>query len=428
MVAGITIPTFILVGLAAVPYVDRNPSTKPGDRKIAITLFTMLFMFGAIAHDHRLVLPRPRLQLGLAVGAGGVLRAVTVTLLAISTPLVAAIVASRACSTSSPSCSGSRSSARNRQPRADDRRTRQIERRRRKPVEVASPGATSSAGRCSSSLVVFGAQFGGATIAFLWPNLKGGFGSLIDAGNVADIKAEIDGLGRAVYNGTGRFYIVPLRRHADAATSTTRPRASPPRASCRCTSGACTWDAGCRSAAQSKWFECPCHGSKYNGAGEYQLGPAPRGMDRFQIDGRRSGNVLVDTSEVILGPPRGTDTIDQPPQGAVLRGAGIGEADEHAHARLSTSAAGIVLAGRSARSSSWPPAAALLLRSRHARARPRHPPRHAPGPVRRRARDAAAAEAAGLGRRAASRFFVVWIPCDWLREPSDEPRPGARAR
>lgn len=27
-----------------------------------------------------------------------------------------------------------------------------------------------------SSLVVFGAQFGGATLAFLWPNLKGGFG------------------------------------------------------------------------------------------------------------------------------------------------------------------------------------------------------------------------------------------------------------
>ena len=48
MVAGITIPTFILVGLAAVPYVDRNPSNKPGDRKIAITLFTILFMFGGV--------------------------------------------------------------------------------------------------------------------------------------------------------------------------------------------------------------------------------------------------------------------------------------------------------------------------------------------------------------------------------------------
>ena len=47
MVAGITIPTFILVGFAAIPYLDRNPSTKPGDRKVAIMLFTMLFMFGA---------------------------------------------------------------------------------------------------------------------------------------------------------------------------------------------------------------------------------------------------------------------------------------------------------------------------------------------------------------------------------------------
>jgi quinol---cytochrome c reductase cytochrome c subunit, bacillus type len=47
MVAGISIPTFILVGLAAVPFVDRNPSVRPGDRKIAITLFTILFMFGA---------------------------------------------------------------------------------------------------------------------------------------------------------------------------------------------------------------------------------------------------------------------------------------------------------------------------------------------------------------------------------------------
>jgi hypothetical protein len=47
LVAGISIPTFILVGLAAVPFVDRNPSVRPGDRKVAITLFTMMFMFGA---------------------------------------------------------------------------------------------------------------------------------------------------------------------------------------------------------------------------------------------------------------------------------------------------------------------------------------------------------------------------------------------
>ena len=47
MIAGVIIPTLILVGLAAIPYVDRNPSNKPGDRKLAIMIFTMLFMFGA---------------------------------------------------------------------------------------------------------------------------------------------------------------------------------------------------------------------------------------------------------------------------------------------------------------------------------------------------------------------------------------------
>jgi menaquinol-cytochrome c reductase cytochrome b/c subunit len=48
MIAGIAIPSFLLVALAAVPYVDRNPSNRPGDRKVAITLFTIMFMFGSV--------------------------------------------------------------------------------------------------------------------------------------------------------------------------------------------------------------------------------------------------------------------------------------------------------------------------------------------------------------------------------------------
>jgi menaquinol-cytochrome c reductase cytochrome b/c subunit len=49
MVAGVLFaPTLVLLALAVAPFVDRNPSTKPGDRKIAITLFTMLLMFGAV--------------------------------------------------------------------------------------------------------------------------------------------------------------------------------------------------------------------------------------------------------------------------------------------------------------------------------------------------------------------------------------------
>jgi cytochrome b6-f complex iron-sulfur subunit len=163
------------------------------------------------------------------------------------------------------------------------------------------------------SLVVFGAQFGGASLAFLWPNLRGGFGSIINAGPLEDIQAEIADTQAPVYNGAGRFYIVPWdgKPSADAdypAAGVTADGIMPLYQRCV--------HLGCRVpfCGSSKWFECPCHGSKYNEAGEYQLGPAPRGMDRFQItiDG---GNVLVDTSEVILGPPRGTDTISEPPQG-----------------------------------------------------------------------------------------------------------------
>ena len=164
-----------------------------------------------------------------------------------------------------------------------------------------------------TSLAVFTAQFGGATLAMLWPNLKGGFGSVVNAGQLADLKTEIDDAGNA-YNGAGRFYLVPYNgtptEDADYALLGVAAEGIMPLYQ-KCV------HLGCRVpfCSSSKWFECPCHGSKYNGAGEYQLGPAPRGMDRFAISVDGSGNVLVDTSKVITGPPRGTDTISEPPQG-----------------------------------------------------------------------------------------------------------------
>jgi hypothetical protein len=46
-IAGVTVPTIVgLIGFMAVPYVDRNPSTKPSDRKFAVMLYT-IFMAGA---------------------------------------------------------------------------------------------------------------------------------------------------------------------------------------------------------------------------------------------------------------------------------------------------------------------------------------------------------------------------------------------
>jgi quinol-cytochrome oxidoreductase complex cytochrome b subunit len=48
MVAGVLVPTLFFGLLFVLPYADRNPSSKPGDRKIAIVLFTMLLMFFAV--------------------------------------------------------------------------------------------------------------------------------------------------------------------------------------------------------------------------------------------------------------------------------------------------------------------------------------------------------------------------------------------
>jgi cytochrome b6-f complex iron-sulfur subunit len=73
---------------------------------------------------------------------------------------------------------------------------------------------------------------------------------------------------------------------------------------------------GCRvpSCATSQWFECPCHGSKYNRVGEKQAGPAPRGLDRFVFE-LSGGSLVVDTGNLVLGPPIGTDTTNQSPEG-----------------------------------------------------------------------------------------------------------------
>ena len=47
-VAGVTIPQWIIVGFMAAPFIDRNPSTKPADRKLAIVLMTIFMCFFAI--------------------------------------------------------------------------------------------------------------------------------------------------------------------------------------------------------------------------------------------------------------------------------------------------------------------------------------------------------------------------------------------
>jgi menaquinol-cytochrome c reductase cytochrome b/c subunit len=48
MVAGVTIPGMALFVLILAPYIDRNPSNKPEDRKFATSLMTIHLMFWAV--------------------------------------------------------------------------------------------------------------------------------------------------------------------------------------------------------------------------------------------------------------------------------------------------------------------------------------------------------------------------------------------
>lgn len=73
---------------------------------------------------------------------------------------------------------------------------------------------------------------------------------------------------------------------------------------------------GCRVSfcTASRWFECPCHGCKFNLAGEYKLGPAPRGLDRFKMQVAGT-SLIVFARTTIEGPKRGTNTTGQEKEG-----------------------------------------------------------------------------------------------------------------
>ena len=118
----------------------------------------------------------------------------------------------------------------------------------------------------------------------LHPKPSEGFGGAVQVGTVDDFKEE----GTVQYFLNGRFYVTQYQDGLRAIYQKC------PHLGCRVPY--------CDSAQQ---FQCPCHGSIYNIIGEYLQGPAPRGMDRFPITIQPDGTVLVDTSSIVEGPPRG---------------------------------------------------------------------------------------------------------------------------
>ena len=166
--------------------------------------------------------------------------------------------------------------------------------------------------------------FAAAVLAMLWPVPKGGFGSKIRVGKVSDLTAQITAAKGFLYNAEGRMWMTnyPSTALDKAKKAYSQPVLNSMEAGIVVVYQKCP-HLGCRvpSCGTSQWFECPCHGSQYNQAGEKKGGPAPRGMDRFVTE-VSDGVLNVDTGTVIQGPPIGTNTTGQEAEGPHCVGGG----------------------------------------------------------------------------------------------------------
>jgi cytochrome b6-f complex iron-sulfur subunit len=169
-------------------------------------------------------------------------------------------------------------------------------------------------------------EFLGATLAFLWPNVREGLGGEVTLGTADEINALAPDWAEGlpfIYNQANLFFInVPA---AKALVENEGPPPEPvtdPGADVdeelpfQDRSVLALWrkcpHLGCQVPQLcdlSFWFECLCHGSKYSVLGEKRDGPAPRGMDHFPVS-VANGTYVVNTAEVVSGPPPGTVTFD----------------------------------------------------------------------------------------------------------------------
>ncbi|MGH2769113.1 MAG: ubiquinol-cytochrome c reductase iron-sulfur subunit [Actinomycetota bacterium] len=155
-----------------------------------------------------------------------------------------------------------------------------------------------------------------ASLDFLFPRLRGGLGAKITVGNLEEVRNVIASTRTPKFVPDGRFFVMSYEGDAKEAEKILAYKlANTPKTGLVAMYRKCP-HLGCSVpwCPPAKWFECPCHGSKYSVNGEYRDGPAPRGLDRFRVD-VVGGKIVVDTSVVITGPPRGTVTSQPQPEG-----------------------------------------------------------------------------------------------------------------
>jgi cytochrome b6-f complex iron-sulfur subunit len=167
------------------------------------------------------------------------------------------------------------------------------------------------------------AGFGAAVLGFLWPlQGLGGFGGTVNVGKLADILAAIDAQAKPFYAAQARAYLVRYPKDVPADLAMAKKIYKPAIYNNMSQLGIVALyqrcvHLGCRVpfCQTSQWFECPCHGSKYSRVGEKKAGPAPRGLDRFYATQTSDTSIIVDTGNIFLGPPIGTNTTNQNAEG-----------------------------------------------------------------------------------------------------------------
>ncbi len=160
-------------------------------------------------------------------------------------------------------------------------------------------------------------EFVGGSIAFLWPRTAGGVGVEHQVGTLDQINAAFPSWARGEpmeLRAAGAFVVnVPAAKAMALGEpiSVPDPTAAEILALWRkCPHLGCMIPKACETRSR---FQCYCHQSTYNILGEkLELGPAPRGMDRFPVRVTDEGVVIVDTRELIEGPPKGVVTFTDP--------------------------------------------------------------------------------------------------------------------
>jgi cytochrome b6-f complex iron-sulfur subunit len=157
-------------------------------------------------------------------------------------------------------------------------------------------------------------EFIGGSVAFLWPTSVEGLGIEHEVGTLDQIGAAFPtwATGEPIEFRPARAFLVNVPAAKAWAlgqdVSLPSPAADEILALWRkCPHLGCMIPKACERRGR---FQCYCHQSTYNILGEkLELGPAPRGMDRFPVRITEDGVVIVDTREVIEGPPKGTVTF-----------------------------------------------------------------------------------------------------------------------